>query len=150
MGKNPQVTPLPYTVPILYCCLSILISKLMFQGLSPCVPTVSLLYFSPFNPYHFSLLPFYLPPPNFSVAFNTYPYILYLHRCYVLWYLWCSIMLVSFPSFPEFHRVAPILQICSTYEFVCDHVCFCVYVYLLAFSSMYERKLVASVFLSLA
>jgi hypothetical protein len=35
-----------------------------------------------------------------------------------------------FPSFPKFHRVVPLLQTCSTSEFVYDHTCFCVYVYL--------------------
>jgi hypothetical protein len=33
-------------------------------------------------------------------------------------------------SFPEFHRVVALLQTCSTSEFVHDHACFCVYVYL--------------------
>jgi hypothetical protein len=36
------------------------------------------------------------------------------------------------------------------HEFVYDHVCFCVYVYLLALSSTYQRKHVAFVFLILA
>jgi hypothetical protein len=56
----------------------------------------------------------------------------------------------SFLSFPELHRVVPLLQTCSTYEFVHDHACFCVYVYLLDLSPMYERKHVTFVFLSLA
>jgi hypothetical protein len=75
-----------------------------------------------------------LPPiPLFSTAFNTQLYVLGLHRCYVLWYCWCSIILFSFPSFPEFHRVVPLLQTCSTYEIVHDY--FYVYVYLLDLSS---------------
>jgi hypothetical protein len=37
---------------------------------------------------------------------------------------------LSFPSFPEFHREVPLLQICSIPEFAYDHACFCVYVYL--------------------
>jgi hypothetical protein len=45
-------------------------------------------------------------------------------------YYWCSIILFSFLSFPEFHRVVPLLQMCCTIEFVYDHVYFCVYVYL--------------------
>jgi hypothetical protein len=100
----------------------------MFQGVSQCVPTVRLLYFGLINPFHCSPLAFYLPPPFFN-SFQ-YIYILYLHRRYLLWYCWCFIILLSFPSFPKFHRVVPLLQICSTYEFVYDHVCFCVYVYL--------------------
>jgi hypothetical protein len=33
---------------------------------------------------------------------------------------------LSFPSFPEFQSVFPLLRICSTYTFVYDHVCFCI------------------------
>jgi hypothetical protein len=29
-----------------------------------------------------------LPPPHYSTAFNTYRYILYLHRCDLFWYCW--------------------------------------------------------------
>jgi hypothetical protein len=47
-----------------------------------------------------------------------------------MWYNCCSIVLFSFPSFPEFHRVVPLLQTCSNSEFVYNHACFCVYVYL--------------------
>jgi hypothetical protein len=45
-------------------------------------------------------------------------------------YYYRSIILFFFFSFPKFHRVATLLQTCSTTEFVYDHVCFCVYVYL--------------------
>jgi hypothetical protein len=61
--------------------------------------------------------------PQFSTAFNTHLYILYLHRC-VLWYYWCSIILFSFPFFLKFHRVVPLLWTCSTSEFVYDHTYF--------------------------
>jgi hypothetical protein len=54
-----------------------------------------------------------------------------------------------FPSFPKFHRVVPLLQTCSTSEFVYDHACFCVNVYLwIYFPCMREN--VAFVFLILA
>jgi hypothetical protein len=46
----------------------------------------------------------------------------------------------SFPSSPEFYAVVLLLQICSTYEIVYDHSCFCLYVYILGLSSMSERK----------
>jgi hypothetical protein len=54
-----------------------------------------------------------------------------------------------FPPPPEFHREDPLLQMFYIW-FVYDHDCFSVYVYLLDLSSMYERKHVAFVFLSLA
>jgi hypothetical protein len=41
-----------------------------------------------------------------------------------MWYYWSSIIFFSFPFFPEFHRVVPLLQICSISEFVYDHACF--------------------------
>jgi hypothetical protein len=88
-----------------------------------------------------------LPPP-YSKDFNTYCCILYLHRCNV--FLHCSIILFSFPTSPEFHRVVPVWQTCSTYEFVYEHVWFCIYVYLSDLSSTYERKHAAFFFLSLA
>jgi hypothetical protein len=52
-------------------------------------------------------------------------------------------------SFPEFHRVVPLLQTWSTYEFVYDHACLYVYAYLLDLSSSYERNHVDFVFLLL-
>jgi hypothetical protein len=121
----------------------------MFKGVSQCMPTVGTLYFGLFNPFHYSPLPLYLPPPIFQ-QLSIYILILSTSTSYVLWYYWCSIILFSFHSFPKFHRIVPLLKSCSTSEFVYDHACFCVYVYLLDLSSMYERKHVAFVFLSLA
>jgi hypothetical protein len=71
--------------------------------------------------------PFASHPPFFNSFQYTslyHPYILYLHRHNVLQYCWCSIILFSFPSFPKFHRVVPLLLTCSTYEFVYDYACF--------------------------
>jgi hypothetical protein len=34
----------------------------MFKGNSQCTPEVGILYFGPFNPFHYSPLPLYLPP----------------------------------------------------------------------------------------
>jgi hypothetical protein len=59
------------TVPILQSCLSLLIFKLMFKGVSQCRPSVGILYFGPFNPFHYSPLPLYLPPPIF-LQFSIY------------------------------------------------------------------------------
>jgi hypothetical protein len=110
----------------------------MFKRVSQCFSIVGICYFCPFNPFHY--LPYlFTSHHHVSTAFSTHPYILYLHRCYILQYYWCSILLFSFPSFPKFHRVVPLLQICSTYEFVYCHACFYVYVCLLDLSSMYEK-----------
>jgi hypothetical protein len=62
----------------------------------------------------------------------------------------CDITDALWFSFPEFHRVIPLLQTCSTSEFVYDHACFCICVLSLDLSSTYERKHVAFVFLILA
>jgi hypothetical protein len=73
--------------------------------------------------------PFISPSPCFSTAFSTHLYILYLH---ILWYakllMPCHSLFLSL--FPEFHRAVPLLSTRSTSEFVYDHACFCVYVYL--------------------
>jgi hypothetical protein len=134
----PQVPS--YTIPILQFYLSLLISKLMFKGVSQYILTVSILYFGLFNPFHYSPLPLPSHPP----FFNSFQYILLyfcLHRCYVLQYCWCSIIIFSVSSIPKSHSVVLLLQTCYTYKFVYDHVWFlCVYVYLLNLSSMYERK----------
>jgi hypothetical protein len=37
---------------------------------------------------------------------------------------WCSVILFSFPSFPEFHREVTLLQRCSTSEFVHEKLVF--------------------------
>jgi hypothetical protein len=145
----PLISLPPYTVPILQSCFSLLLFKLMFKGMSQCMPTVGILYFGPFSPFHYSPLPLYLPPPIFQ-QFSIHILISSTFTSYVLWYYWCSTILFSFPSFPEFHRVIPLFQTCSTSEFVCGHACFCPYVYLFDLSSSYEINHVAFVFLSLA
>jgi hypothetical protein len=57
-----------------------------------------------------------------------------------------SSILFSFPSYPELHRLVSLLQTCSVYKCVCDHICFYVYVCLLDLFSTYERKHVAFLF----
>jgi hypothetical protein len=95
-----------HTVPILHYCLSLLISKSMFKGVSWCIPAVSILYFCPFIPVHSSILPLPSRLP-FSAAFNTYPYILYLHRCFVLWYWF-------FSPFIILHLLTCVYIVCAT------------------------------------
>jgi hypothetical protein len=83
-------------------------------GFSVCPHCESTLLYV-FNPFPCSLLPFY--PPTHPHYFNSFQYIslhLCLHRCYVLWLCWCSVVLFSFLSFSKFHRVVPLLQTCST------------------------------------
>jgi hypothetical protein len=57
---------------------------------------------------------------------------------YVMWHYWCSIIVFSFPSFPEVHRVVPLLQTCFTSEFVYNS-CFCVYVYIGSILSVWKK-----------
>jgi hypothetical protein len=71
----------PCTVPILQFCLSLLIFKSMFKGVSHCIFAVGILYCGLFNPFHYSSLPLYLPSPTFQ---QLSVHIQYLHRCYVL------------------------------------------------------------------
>jgi hypothetical protein len=98
----------------------------MFKGVSWCIRTVSILYFGQFNsfPYPFPLTP----------IFQCYQYIsLYPLPSQILYIMILLTLYHSFscPSFPKFHSVVPLLQTYSTYMFVYDHVCFCVYSYLL-------------------
>jgi hypothetical protein len=91
----PEVLPYTCTVSTLQSCLSLLIFKLMFRGVFQCILAVSVLYFGPFNSFHCSPLPFYLlPPPHFSIAFNKYLYILYLHRCFTILLMLCFTLLL--------------------------------------------------------
>jgi hypothetical protein len=73
-------------------------------------------FFGPLQPLPLLSLTPSLPPP-FSTAFSTHPHILHLHRCDVLWYHWCSVILSSFPSFPspieDFHCYNMLIWICT-------------------------------------
>jgi hypothetical protein len=46
-------------------------------------------------------------------------------------YYQCSSILFSFTSFPELHRAVPLLQTCSTSEFLYNHACFflCMFIF---------------------
>jgi hypothetical protein len=55
--------------------------------------------------------------------------------CTSVLYCWLSAILFSFPFSPKLHSIVPLLQTCSSYEFVYDHVCFCAYAYLWDISS---------------
>jgi hypothetical protein len=101
----------------------------MFKGVSQCMPTVLVLYFGPLNLIHYSPLPLYFPPSIFQ-QFSIHILISSTFTSYVMWCYWCSIILFSFLSLPEFVGVVPLLHTCSASEFVYDHACFCVYVYL--------------------
>jgi hypothetical protein len=112
----------------------------MFKGVSQCMPSVGVLYFGLFNPFEYSPLPLYLPSPVFQ-KFSVHILITSTFTSYGTWYYWSSIILFSFPSFLQFHRVVPLLQTCSTFEFVYTHAYFCVYIYLWIYlSSSYEGK----------
>jgi hypothetical protein len=124
---SPSLLPLvpPHTAPILQSWFSLLIFKLMLKGVSQCMSTVGVLYFGLFNPFHYSPLPLYLPPPIFQ-QLSIHILISSTFTSYGIWNYRCSITLFSFLSFPEVHRVVAPLQTFSTIEFAYDLICFCV------------------------
>jgi hypothetical protein len=121
----------PPPVPILQSSFLLLIFKLMFKGESQCMPTVGVLYFGSFNPFHYSPLPLYLPLPIFQ-QLSIHTLISSTFTCYVLWYYWCSIILFSLPSFPEFQRVVLHLSLYIIMLVLCVCLSFV--------STTYERK----------
>jgi hypothetical protein len=137
----------PLPGPILYSCSSFLVPKSVFGEFSmdlscECTILCSVqpsLWLSP----SFSLLP---------LLFNSFQSVSLCHLPAQMQYI--LIFLISilffFSSFPKFHKIVPLLQTCSLYKCAYDHVCFCVYIYLLDLSSTCERKHVSFVFLSLA
>jgi hypothetical protein len=116
------------TVPTLQFWFLFLIFKLMFKGMSQYMSTVGILYFGPFNSFNYSVTP--LPPPPIIQHFSIHILISSTFTSYIVRYYGCSIILFSFPSFPKFPRIVPLLQTCSTFQFVYDYACFYVYVYL--------------------
>jgi hypothetical protein len=125
-------------VTILQSCLSFLIPKTMFKGVSLSVHTVSIL-----NSFYDS--PLLLPShPHYSPLD-----IFYLHRSNVFRYYWLSSILFSFPPPPSsvgwLHCYKYVLHV-----FAYDCVWFCVYVYFLVLLSTYGRTHAAFIFLSLA
>jgi hypothetical protein len=127
---------------------SLLIFKFMFIG---CLNVCPLwVYFTLVHSISSITLPyiFFLPPLIFN-AVNIHPYMLYLH---ILYY---ERLLMPYHSLflslsPELHTVVPLLWTNSISEFVYDHACICLYVYLLDLSSTYETEYVSFVFLILA
>jgi hypothetical protein len=87
-------------VPILQSHLSVLIPKSMFKGFSPCIPTVSTLYFSLFNPLHYSplLLFSHLPLYNSLQYILLYPLPTQMKCISILFKQWQnnSVILFSF------------------------------------------------------
>jgi hypothetical protein len=82
--------------------------------------------------------------------FNSFPYLLLCSLpAQMNFSIVDCVILFSFPSSPEFHRVIPILITCLTHKFVYDHDWFCVYVYLWIYLP-HMREHVAFVLLNLA
>jgi hypothetical protein len=89
-----------------------------------------LLYFGLFNPFNYFPLPLYHLHPIFQ-QFSIHTLI--SSTFYTLWYavllmLYHSLFLSLFPQ-----GIVPLLQTCSTFEFVYDRSCLCIYVYLWIF-----------------
>jgi hypothetical protein len=124
-------SPLPptHTGPVLQTHPSFLILGSMFKEFLD-LSQLWICYYSLFNSSPFIALLYPFPPtPYYSAAFGTYHYVIYLHRWNIFQYCWFSIILFSVPSYPRFHRTVSLLQTCSTYKYVYDHVCFCVYIF---------------------
>jgi hypothetical protein len=119
----------------------------MFKRVSQCMPTVGILYFGLFNPFHYSPLPFYLPPPIFqqlsvhilvSSTFTDFTILLML--CH-------SLFLSLIPRVPW--SSSTIINMI----YILVYILSCLFLYIclsLSLSSMYEKKHVAFVILSLA
>jgi hypothetical protein len=97
-----------HTVPILHYCLSLLISKSMFKGVSWCIPAVSILYFCPFIPVHSSILPL----PSRLPFFSSFQYI----SLYPLpSQMFCIMILVFFSFyFIILHLLTCVYIVCAT------------------------------------
>jgi hypothetical protein len=76
-----QQVPLS-TEPISKSCFLLLIFKLMFKWIYQCIPAMIVLYFFHSTPSIAVSYPFTSYSP-FSTALNTYPNILYFHRCFM-------------------------------------------------------------------
>jgi hypothetical protein len=79
-----------------------------------------ILYFGPFNPFHYSplSLPFH---PHFFQQLSIH---MVMSSIFTNILQYCWRFLFSFPSFPKFHKVVPLLQTLSTSEFVYDRFVF--------------------------
>jgi hypothetical protein len=101
----------------------------MFKGVSQCMPSVGVLYFGPFSPFHYS--PFTSHPPFFK-SFQYISYILYL---YVILCDITDVLSFSFPfplspsSIEYFHCYRHVLHL-SLY------VIMFVFVYMFIFGSI--------------
>jgi hypothetical protein len=120
----------------IYSCFSLLIYKSMYKGASQGIPTVSILYLGLFNPFLYSPLPLLAP------IFNNFQYIsLYTlplqTLCFIMSLMFYDSLFLSLIT--EFYRAVSLLQIWSTYEFVYDHACFCVYVCFRSIFHMWEK-----------
>jgi hypothetical protein len=89
-----------------------------------------------------------LPHP----LFNSFQYILsYPLPAQMEWIsIFLTIIIFSFPFFPELHRIVSLLQKSSTYKIIYDNLWFSIYVHFLVLSSTYDRKCVAFIFLKLS
>jgi hypothetical protein len=107
----------------------------VFHRVSQCVPLW--VYFTLVCSVTSTALPYPFvsnPSPHFSIALKYNPYILCLHRCYVLQYCQCSVILFPCPSFPKFHKVVSLLQTFYVGVYIWSslflHICFIFWKYL--------------------
>jgi hypothetical protein len=87
------------------------------------------------------------PSPHYSTAFNTHPYVLYLHRCYALWYYWCASILFSFPSFPEFHSSSTITDMFYLWVSMWSRLFLCICLSFGSIFHIWEKKKVHFIYI---
>jgi hypothetical protein len=131
----PTSNPPPHTYCTYFTVLVFLIFELTFRGVSQCMPSVGVLDFGLFNPLECPPLPLNLSPPHFQHFQYTFLHPLPSHR--MVYDITIALLFFSFPSFLEFHRVVPLLQTCSTTEFVYDWFCMYVYLFIFTFTHVY-------------
>jgi hypothetical protein len=117
----PQVPPThAVAIPILQSCLSLLILKSVFKGVSHCILAVNVLTLVSSIPS--VTLPYPFPPtPHYLAVVCIVVSSIYLGSSILIL---LTIILFSFPSSPELHSVFPLLPTYSTCRCGYDHVCF--------------------------
>jgi hypothetical protein len=141
----PSTSTHPFTGHILQSCLSFLIPKSVFKGVTLCISAVNVLYFGQFKFLYYSPFSLLSRPPivqQLSV---------YVSSTCIDAMNFDLLMIILFPFPSSLSRIA---QFCYYKHFLHVNVhvftFVCVYIYFLGLSSTYEKKHATFVFLNLA